>query len=358
MERYTNSELADMHLAYGAAGCNGRAAQRLYAERYPNRQIPCHAFFARVHQRLSTTGSFDGGRPERERSVRTPDNEEAVLNLVEDNPGLSTRDIARHVGISQPTAWRILRSQNLHPYHIQRVQLLREQDFGPRVEFSRWYLAMRSRDPRFVNSILFTDESTFSREGMWNAHNSHVWCDENPHETRSRAAQERFSVNVWAGILGDCLIGPYLLPERLTGGNYLIFLDQVLPQLLADAHVPVGSRRQMWFQHDGAPAHYTNDVRLHLNARYGQRWIGRGGPVHWPARSPDLTCLDFFLWGYLKAKVYHTPVSSAEELVARIVAAAGQIRDTPGIVGNTHSSMRRRCEACIMAQGRNFEHLL
>lgn len=29
-------------------------------------------------------------------------------------------------------------------------------------------------------------------------------------------------------------------------------------------------------------------------------WIGRGGPVLWPPRSPDLTHLDFFLWGYLK----------------------------------------------------------
>ncbi|GFY28241.1 hypothetical protein TNCV_4395751 [Trichonephila clavipes] len=36
----TNAELADMHLAYGAANCSGPAAQRLYAERYPMRRIP------------------------------------------------------------------------------------------------------------------------------------------------------------------------------------------------------------------------------------------------------------------------------------------------------------------------------
>ncbi|GBM88486.1 hypothetical protein AVEN_269361-1 [Araneus ventricosus] len=27
------------------------------------------------------------------------------------------------------------------------------------------------------------------------------------------------------------------------------------------------------------------------------RWIGRGGPVLWPPRSPDLTPLDFFPMG-------------------------------------------------------------
>ncbi|GBL76259.1 hypothetical protein AVEN_234516-1 [Araneus ventricosus] len=55
-----------------------------------------------------------------------------------------------------------------------------------------------------------------------------------PHATRPRAAQSQFSVNVCADIVGDHLIGPYLLPFRLTGRNYLILLQQVLPHLLGD----------------------------------------------------------------------------------------------------------------------------
>ncbi|GBN46310.1 hypothetical protein AVEN_262264-1 [Araneus ventricosus] len=34
-------------------------------------------------------------------------------------------------------------------------------------------------------------------------------------------------------------------------------------------------RSHLWFLHDGAPAHYSIGVRLHLNATYGQQWIGR-----------------------------------------------------------------------------------
>ncbi|GBM86271.1 hypothetical protein AVEN_72159-1 [Araneus ventricosus] len=198
---------------------------------------------------------------------------------------------------------------------------------------------------------MVTDKSTFTREGMLNSLNFHVWSEENPHATRTRAAQECFSVNVWAGIAGDHLVGPYLLSERLTA-NYLIFLQQVLPQLLDDAHVSAAMRYSMWFQHDGAPSHYSIDVRLHLNATYGQLWIRRGCPVLWPARSPDLTCLNYYLWGYVKALVFETPVNRADDLVACIAAAAGKVRDTPGISANVRSSRRRTCGACITARGR------
>ena len=88
------------------------------------------------------------------------------------------------------------------------------------------------------------------------------------------------------------------------------------------------------------------------------RWIGRGGPIAWPPRSPDLSCLDFFLWGYLKSLVYDTPLESEEELVARISAAAAEVRDMPGLFERVRQSLHRRCETCIQVGGRSFEPLL
>ncbi|GFT75725.1 uncharacterized protein TNCV_3125251 [Trichonephila clavipes] len=78
-----------------------------------------------------------------------------------------------------------------------------------------------------------------------------------------------------------------ILPDRLTGPRYLIFLEQVLPELLDSAHVTAATRTSMWFQQDGAPAHFSISVWNHLDATCGERWIGHGGPVHWPFRSPD-----------------------------------------------------------------------
>jgi hypothetical protein len=49
----------------------------------------------------------------------------------------------------------------------------------------------------------------------------------------------------------------------------------------------------MWFMHDGAPPHFLGIVREHLNLTFAEQWIGRGGPVNRPARSPDLNPLDF-----------------------------------------------------------------
>ena len=50
-----------------------------------------------------------------------------------------------------------------------------------------------------------------------------------------------------------------------------------------------------WFQ-EGAPAHRLRDVRNVLTHTSGDRLVALGTNVEWPARSPDLTPLDFFLW--------------------------------------------------------------
>ncbi|PRD28951.1 UNVERIFIED_CONTAM: hypothetical protein NCL1_30891 [Trichonephila clavipes] len=114
----------------------------------------------------------------------------------------------------------------------------------------------------------------------------------------------------------------------------------------------------MWFQHDGVPAHFSADVRSALDTAYPGGWIGRGGTVNWPTRSPDLSCLDFLLWGYMKSLVYASPVDSDEALVARIAVVAGEIQEMPKVSFNVRQSLRRQCETCIFADGCFFEQFL
>ena len=110
-------------------------------------------------------------------------------------------------------------------------------------------------------------------------------------------------MNVWCGIINDMLIGPAIVEDRMTGDSYLQFLQNDLPEHLED--VPLDTRRHMYLQHDGSPIHYTRKITQHLNNTYPNRWIGRGSLIHWPARSPDLTTLDFCIWGWLKGDVPH-----------------------------------------------------
>lgn len=152
------------------------------------------------------------------------------------------------------------------------------------------------------------------------------------------------------------MLGPHFLLPRLNGERYLQFLDQTLPDLIED--LPLALRQQMWYQHDGAPAHCAANVRDWLNRRFPARWIGRGGHIPWPARSPDLTPLDFFLWGHVKAIVYETPVNNVEELRERIVGAFERVRGTVGIFERVRQSMLQRCNLCVELGGHQFEHLL
>ena len=65
----------------------------------------------------------------------------------------------------------------------------------------------------------------------------------------------------------------------------------------------------MYFQNDGAPPLYTRHVRDYLNESFPNHWLGRGGPVAWPPRSPDLTPHDYYLSGHMKTSVYETKVN-------------------------------------------------
>jgi hypothetical protein len=87
---------------------------------------------------------------------------------------------------------------------------------------------------------------------------------------------------------------------------------------------------ETWFQHDGALAHFINVVCEYLDETFGNRWIGHGGPITWPPHSPDLTPLDFFLWGYMQGVVYETPLERQHDIVARIAVAAATIQERQG----------------------------
>ncbi|EFN67942.1 hypothetical protein EAG_00133, partial [Camponotus floridanus] len=89
--------------------------------------------------------------------------------------------------------------------------------------------------------------------------------------------------------------------------------------------------------------------------KFEDRWIGRSGIQKWPPRSPDLTPLDFYLWGKLKQQVYNEVPTSKEDMKERIRRACSMI-DTNEI-RNAIFSITNRFRTCIDAQGHHFEHL-
>jgi len=231
------------------------------------------------------------GRPR----VVTPEVEEDILQRFEDNPQTSSRAIGNTLDVRHPRVLRVAKENGLRPFHLQKVQKLQPEDFQRRINFANFVINQVEIDEDFLSKIIFTDEARFTRDGKFNIHINHLWSDNNPHGTFVQGHQQRFSVNVWAGMIGSFLIGPYILPHRLNGRMYLRFLQEVLPGLLEE--VPPEVRNNMWYQHDGAPPHNLLAVQDHLHQNFPGRWIGTGGPLPWPARSPDFNPKDFFFWG-------------------------------------------------------------
>jgi hypothetical protein len=62
---------------------------------------------------------------------------------------------------------------------------------------------------------------------------------------------------VWYGVIDNMLIGHVISDDRMTGHNYLGFLENGLPEQLEDAPLDTRIPMYSYFQHDGAPSHYT-----------------------------------------------------------------------------------------------------
>ena len=165
-----------------------------------------------------------------------------------------------------------------------------------------------------------------------------------------------FSINVWCGMIGDMLIGPVILDDRITGQNYLDFLQNELPKQLED--IPLATRIAMYFQHDRAPSHYTRHVMQHLKDTFSNRWISRGSTINWPLRSPDLTPLDFCLWGWMNSEVCRKKVDTQDELLVNILDVIACIKERQDALRRTTRHVLTRVAKCIDVDGGIFEHLL
>lgn len=66
---------------------------------------------------------------------------------------------------------RTLRDDSRHAY-----QDLHPGDAEKRMRFCQWLLKSTEENPDFFPKILWTDESLFSRRGIMDYHNIHVWA--------------------------------------------------------------------------------------------------------------------------------------------------------------------------------------
>jgi len=81
----------------------------------------------------------------------------------------------------------------------------------------------------FPTDILWTDEATFTPNGVFNSRNHLLWQDENPHAIREGAYQYRGSINAWAGVIKDRVVNIFVNYKK----RYFFFNTFFLMYLLA-----------------------------------------------------------------------------------------------------------------------------
>ena len=101
-----------------------------------------------------------------------------------------------------------------------------------------------------------------------------------------------------------------------------------------------------------------------LRKTISERWrpsyrthvVSRFGDVPWPPRSPDLSACDFFLWGYLKSKVYVRKPPTVDDLK---VSIREEIATVPQeMLVKVMQNFEERLRTCVRQEGRHLSDII
>jgi hypothetical protein len=114
------------------------------------------------------------------KSVHTEELESAVVAAFQEDSHMSLRRAGNKFSISKDTVRQILRDHNFHPYKMQTVQQLPEEDKEDRMTFARDELERIEDDSDHLPNLFFSDKAHFHLHGGVNRHNICYWSDDNP----------------------------------------------------------------------------------------------------------------------------------------------------------------------------------
>ena len=303
-----------------------------------------------------TSSALNRRRSGRPRTRTAEENVTAMADSIEQSPRCSLQKHAFALHMSATSVHRILhRSLHMHPYKIMVVQELSESDYETRTNLSRDIL--QSIPPTSVT--ICSDEAHFHLSGTVNKQNFRYWSQNNPRELHQRPLHSP-KVTIWCAVGSFGVWGSYFFEEggatvTVTSDRYCEMLERFLrpkvTQLLAD-HEPDG----VWFQQDGATSHTSRHSLGILQDMFPSHVISRRGDIGWSPRSLDLNPCDFFLWGYVKFKVYERRPSTLEHLKAAITEEIDAIPQN--MLERVMINFRERLQNCIDIGGRHLRDII
>lgn len=320
--------------------------------------VPSVNTIRQLVRKFEQTGEVkDLPRSGRFRTVRTPENIERVRESVVERPETSTRHRSQELGIRRTSLGTILHKDlHLRPYKIQLTQELQPRDHESRRQYSHAILQLNTQNNDFYRQMIMSDEAHFDMNGFVNKQNCRIWALENPRVIHQRPLHPR-RVTVWCGVWYRGVIGPYFFEDNagnsltVTGERYREMLQNFLAPQIQQFNL-----QNMWFQQDGATCHTARETMNLLRTLFPGRLISRFGDVSWPPRSPDLTAPDFFLWGFLKNKVYANKPNTVDQLKNNITEAIENI--PPETYQKVMENVVKRAQVCAASRGGHLSDII
>lgn len=317
---------------------------------YPKtpRDVPRLNAFHRLIERFDKHGAIRPCTPTG-RSAITGDVEK-VKAFFADNPRAHVREASKQLKIAVGKVWKILRRKlGWKPYHPHLAPLLTPAHQTSRLEACKFWL---QQPEEWFERVIWSDEKWFVLTPAPNRKNTVFWSAEHPHKIVPCKSAHGQKVMAWVGIVDGRCLPVHWFVGSVNGESYL----EMLQTVMWPAVESVANEKNFWFQQDGAPCHVSGDVMTFLRSKFGERIISRRSAHHWPASSPDLSCLDFSFWSQTLDEVVEKEPQTLEELKRVVEEFAANIAED--VLRRMARHTRRRAELCVRERGGYFEHLL
>ncbi|KAJ8936860.1 hypothetical protein NQ318_016039 [Aromia moschata] len=197
---------------------------RLFQEKYPELPPISEGTVSKIGKQFRKRGHV-------QQLKKTPPNKLSddqkldVMLTLEENPHTSSRQTASTLNISHSSILRVLTENQMHPYKLVPTNELAEDDFDRRIIFCEQMMQMIDDNTLQIENILFSNEFIFTLHGHVNHQNCRYWSRETPHWMRELQTQNPEKINVWAGIIGENIIGSFFIDGNLNGETYLALLQ-------------------------------------------------------------------------------------------------------------------------------------
>lgn len=169
--KLSTEERIEIVKLYAHNSCRNTAA--IFNQNHPGRGVLLSpSTVSDTVNRFDSTGSIhDRKRTGRPRSAVNDEIATAVLAHTEYDPHSTLRSLSMATGVSTGSVWNILSKYRYHPYKMQILHKLKEDDYPHRLNFCNSFLNFTRQDQSFPSKILWTDESLFSLNGWINKQN-------------------------------------------------------------------------------------------------------------------------------------------------------------------------------------------